>query len=148
MTYPEILTALTQFMPLNMVQLACSSIFHLNQNGEMLHLRVLDFPLHDTYAQADRVLKTDFHNKQKVCSMCPRGMPLHCLTAINESGLSIAIHQKFDRHFMSSGTPILMIAHEIISKAKSLKEAKRISKKYAPQLALGEFKWPIRPEMF
>lgn len=131
MTYPEILTALTQFMPLNMVQLACSSIFHLNQNGEMLHLRVLDFPLHDTYAQADRVLLTEFEDKQKVCSLGPRGMPLHSLTAMNESGLSIAIHQKFDRHFMPSGTPIMMIAHEIISKAKTLSDAKRISKKYA-----------------
>jgi hypothetical protein len=131
MTYPEILTAMTQFMPLNLIQLACSSLFHRNLDGEMLHLRVLDFPLHDTYAQADRVLCTEFEGKKKVCSLGPRGMPLHSLTAINESGLSIAIHQKFDRHFLPSGTPIMMIAHQIISKATTLEEAKRISKKYA-----------------
>lgn len=130
MTYPEIMTALTQFMPLNLLQLACSSIFHLNQDGKMLHLRVLDFPLHDTYAKADRVLYSALTKKQKVLSLGPKGMPLHSLTAVNQSGLSLAIHQKFDKHFLASGTPIMMIAHEIISQAKSIKEAKRIAKKH------------------
>lgn len=130
MIYPELMTGLAQFLPLNFVQLGCSSIFYKNKNKEILHLRVLDFPLHDTYTKADRFLFSDLPGSQKVFSIGPQGMPLHSLTATNEAGLSMSVHQKFDQHFNPNGTPVLLISNHLINKCKTLEEVKTEAKKF------------------
>lgn len=130
MIYPELMTGLAQFLPLNFVQLGCSSIFYKNRNKDILHLRVLDFPLHDTYTKSDRFLYTDLPGSQKVFSAGPQGMPLHSLTATNESGLSMSVHQKFDQHFNPNGTPVLLISNHMINTCHSLEEVKAEAKKF------------------
>ena len=57
------------------------------------------------------------------CSIGTAGLPTGGVTAINEDGLAVAIHQHGSRDATLKGTPAIDIAHSIIRQAGSVEEA-------------------------
>jgi hypothetical protein len=57
------------------------------------------------------------------CSIATAGMPNGGITAINEDGLAVAVHQHGSRDSSLKGTPILDIAHSLIRRASCVEEA-------------------------
>lgn len=67
-----------------------------------------------------------FHHPDKgkaFCSIATAGLPTGGITAINEDGLAVAVHQHGSRDSSLSGTPVIDIAHSITRNAGSVAEA-------------------------
>lgn len=122
---PEIcsfLGPMTKYIsPLNF---GCSSIFTTNNNNQPVHIRILDFPLKNTYDLHERIVVTHFKNQYKCFNFSSAGLPFSGLTSMNDQGLTIALHQKFTDDFNQHGLPIFYIAHKIITSCKNCAEAR------------------------
>ncbi|EQC46322.1 carcinine hydrolase/isopenicillin-N N-acyltransferase family protein [Bacteriovorax sp. Seq25_V] len=105
------------------INFGCSSLFTLNEKGEPVHARILDFPLKNTYDKHERIVTTNFKNRLKTFNYSSVGLPFSGLTSMNSSGLTVAIHQKFSNTFNQHGTPIFFLAHQVVSNCSSVKEA-------------------------
>lgn len=125
---PEVLSSL-HFWPSGGVfsLLGCSSLFSLNEKNELLHGRILDFPLVGSYDQAERLLKMKFTGQQGVVSLGTSGLP-YALTAVNESGMTLALHQKYCDFFNPKGTPIFDIILDLLLEATDLRSALKFLK--------------------
>lgn len=67
-----------------------------------------------------------FHHPDKgkaFCSIATAGLPTSGITAINEDGLAIAVHQHGSLDYNPRGTPIMDIAHSILRTAGTVEEA-------------------------
>lgn len=126
---PEIFASKSFFMP-NLIGtfLGCSSLF-FKESGDsgISHFRLLDFPLVEAYPQYQQTVLMKFP-RQKVFFFTTQGMPYPGITAMNESGLTMALHQKNNKFFQYSGTPILELAKLVISEARDRKDIEDIIK--------------------
>ena len=97
---PEILSAIGRFIPSFMGKLlGCSSLFYQEPRGRgITHFRLLDFPLADSFTQHAQSVLMQFP-RQRVFFFTTQGMPYPGLTAMNESGITLALHQKLSRFF-------------------------------------------------
>ncbi len=117
MTYliPEIVSSMSKWMPRVPTFLwGCSSYFQGNDEGTPKHIRLLDFPLVGSYDNAERILIFNEPGYQKITSFSSAGFCYPSLTAMNESGITLALHQKFTHIFNPSGTPIFEIAFQLL----------------------------------
>lgn len=113
--YPEIISFMSKWIPnLPQIGLGCSSFFALNDEDQVVHYRVLDFPLIGSYDQFERAVTMELDGRPKVFHYSSAGLPYAGLTCMNEHGLTIAVHQKFNDHFYHLGTPIFELVNEII----------------------------------
>ena len=67
-----------------------------------------------------------FHHPDKgkaFCSIATAGLPTGGITAVNEDGLAVAVHQHGSRDSSAQGTPIMDIAHRIVRNASSVEQA-------------------------
>ncbi|MEC8623550.1 MAG: hypothetical protein VXY34_01925 [Bdellovibrionota bacterium] len=115
---PELLSCLSKWIPGLPPQLfGCSSYFMLDELGQTLHGRILDFPLVGTYENEERALRWDVPGvNNQIFSYSSSGLPFSSLTAMNSYGVSVALHQKYTDHFNIKGTPIFEIAEEMLLK--------------------------------
>lgn len=128
---PEICSFIGSNTPdLSRLGFGCSSFFSLNKHGEPVHHRVLDFPLKGTYDQFERVQLSHFKNKNKVINFSSVGLPFSGLTSMNESGLTLGIHQKFTDHFNVHGESIFYLAHELIHQCHNIDDVKNFLMKH------------------
>jgi hypothetical protein len=113
---PEILSCLSKWIPGFSPRLfGCSSFFLLNEKGEPLHGRILDFPFAGVYDLQERALKWDLPNiGNQLFSYSSSGFPFSSLTAMNSYGVSVAIHQKYTDVFNIKGTPIFELVEEML----------------------------------
>ncbi len=127
---PELASSLTKWLPgLPINLLGCSSFLAWSEENEApFHGRILDFPLVGSFDRLERVLHTRFDGELAVCSLSSSGLPFHSLTAINEAGVTMAIHQKFTPCFNSEGESIFSLASDLISRAASYKALMRLIK--------------------
>ncbi|MEE2745096.1 MAG: hypothetical protein VYD54_14380, partial [Bdellovibrionota bacterium] len=115
---PEVLSCLSKWIPgLSPRLFGCSSFFMLNEKGEPLHGRILDFPLAEVFDSQERALKWDLPNLgNQLFSYSSSGFPFSSLTSMNSYGVSVAIHQKYTNVFNIKGTPIFELVEEMLLK--------------------------------
>ena len=126
---PEILSASSFFMPNFMKTLmGCSSLFFMeSKDTGISHFRVLDYPLIDAFAQNAQTILMQFP-RQKVFFFTTKGMPYPSITAMNESGLTLALHQKPCNLFWPKGVPIFEVAKLIMAEARDRQDLETIIK--------------------
>ena len=67
-----------------------------------------------------------FHHPDKgraFCSIATAGLPTGGITAINEDGIAVAVHQHASRDASMSGMPVIDIAHSIVRNSATVGEA-------------------------
>lgn len=64
------------------------------------------------------------------CSIGTAGIPTGGVTAINEDGLAVAIHQHGSRDSSLKGTPIIDIMHSVVREASTVSEALDVASRY------------------
>lgn len=112
---PELFSSLEKWLPGTTKTIwGCSSAFALNHKNELVHSRVLDFPLVGSFDRHQRVLRTRFRGRNQIWSLGSAGFPYPVLTATNEKGITLALHQKFSSAFDKKGTPIFEIAFDLL----------------------------------
>ncbi len=127
---PELASSLSKWLPgLPINLLGCSSFLAWSEVSESpFHGRILDFPLVGSFDRLERVLHTRLDGELAVCSLSSCGLPFHSLTAINEAGVTMALHQKFTPSFHPDGESIFSLASDLISRAASYKALTRLIK--------------------
>lgn len=103
--------------------LGCSSLFYRNNEGEMNHFRILDFPLKGTYDENERAILYEFKNWPKIFSTGSAGIPYPSITLTTEHGISMAMHQKFTKVFNLKGMPIFEYVTDFARMVKTPDEA-------------------------
>lgn len=124
MLIPEIVSFMSRWAPgLPSGLLGCSSWFVKDQKSkDLLHGRVLDFPLGGIYDQQERCLAIDF-GKNKVFSLGSAGIPFPSITAFNDQGVTFALHQKFTKEYHPEGKPIFLIALNLLEQCSNVDQA-------------------------
>lgn len=127
---PELASSLSKWLPgLPVNLLGCSSFLAWSEISESpFHGRILDFPLVGSFDRLERVLHTRFEGELAVCSLSSSGLPFHSLTAINEAGVTMALHQKFTPSFHPDGESIFSLASDLIARTTSYKALSKLIK--------------------
>ncbi len=122
---PELLSCMSNWYPeIPRLLYGCSSFFALDtKTSRPIHARVLDFSLVGSYDQFERALITKYTGEAKIFSYSSIGLPYPSLTAMNEHGVTLALHQKFTNKFDRAGTPIFELAHQLIANVKDRDDA-------------------------
>ncbi|MCY4645126.1 MAG: hypothetical protein OXB88_10955 [Bacteriovoracales bacterium] len=119
--------------------LGCSSLFFRSTRSPgppskasssprgITHFRLLDISLSDSFSKYAQTILFSFP-KQKVFFFTTLGIPYPSLTAMNESGITLALHQKPGKFFSLKGTPIMKLAKLIITEAKNREDIEKIVK--------------------
>ena len=129
---PEIISGVSGVIPkVPQISFGCSSIFYLNAQKKMSHFRILDFPLGESYLNNERLIKYDFkQDPQAYTAFSASGFPFPSITAMNESGMTFALHQKFGNTFNKNGSPIFEIIEKLVSHAEDIQSTQEILSKH------------------
>ncbi len=124
MLVPELVSCMSKWAPGTVKsQFGCSSIFSINEQDDLIHTRILDFPLQNTYDCFERSILYSLKDYPKTFAFNTAGVPYPSITAITESGMSIALHQKFTNIMNLKGESIFEIIFELIKKVDNKKDA-------------------------
>ena len=119
---PELTACLSKWLPrLPKSLLGCSSLFMLNDEDQLTHIRTLDFPLGTTFDIHERIVRTQFKDQPIITSYSSAGFPYPSLTAQTSAGISFALHQKFNDVFNPDGTPIFELIQDMLIRCDDLK---------------------------
>lgn len=138
---PELLSSPSKFnLNIKNLLFGCSSFFRYDQKSQSIyHGRILDFPLHEIFFKHQRIVTHEFKNQLKIQALTIPGMPFPGVTAMNEKGLTLALHQKFSRYFNPEGTPIFYILYQILKEADSVKSTLKILKNFPSMTYWGMY---------
>lgn len=115
MLIPELVSAMSRWAPgLFKGNLGCSSFMTRNSQGEVLHGRILDFPLQGSYDLYERAVLYDLKGIPKMLGFGTAGIPYPSITLMTESGITLALHQKFTNVFNSQGQTIFEYVFDLI----------------------------------
>ncbi len=102
-------------------------------DGKLLHARNFDY---HGVASWPRTAAVVFHEPDvgfRYVSVAAAGVPLGGVTAMNEAGLTLTVHQHmFTDGAALGGTPIGLVGDQIMREADSLDAAERILRSYRP----------------
>lgn len=122
MLIPEIVSCMSKWVP-GMLKgsLGCSSFFMRNERGEVVHGRILDFPLQGSYDCYERAILYDLKGMPKMLGFGSAGIPYPSITLMTEDGMTLALHQKFSNVFNKDGIPIFSLIFDLIKNANDKK---------------------------
>jgi hypothetical protein len=107
----------------------CTSILEYDKNSEQtIHTRVLDYPLWGTFSENEQSFRLEIPGRQKIFYHSSLVLPFPFLSCMNESGLTICLHQKYSNFFNRKGESIFSIMYELASNAQNIKDIKKILK--------------------
>lgn len=129
---PDLISAISGIKQLPLSLLGCSSIFCLNEDGQPMHARLLDFPLWGSYDRFERGLVYQFKNYPQLFSMQSIGVPFPGVTAMNDEGMTLAIHQKFSPEIDLKGLPIMELATMLLMNCHDKKSVLKFLKTHKP----------------
>lgn len=120
---PEIVASFNKWVP-NLIGLipGCSSLFTKKQD-QVFHGRILDYALSGPFEKYERSLLFELNGQKKIFCHSSVGLPLPSLTAMNEDGLSLALHYKHGEYFNFEGDSIFTIAHNLLLNCSDIREA-------------------------
>jgi tetratricopeptide (TPR) repeat protein len=117
-------------------QLGCSSAFAwgaATADGKLYHARNLDYHGVEPWTRAQAVIFHAPERGQRYVSVTAAGIPLGGHTAMNEAGLSLAVHQHmFTDATALGGTPIGCVGDIVMREAETLEDAERILSSHTP----------------
>ena len=115
MLIPELVSSMSKWAPgLIKGNLGCSSFITRNAAGEVVHGRILDFPLQGSYDQFERAIMYDLKGMPKMLGFGSSGIPYPSITLMTDSGITLALHQKFTNVFNSQGQSIFEYIFDLI----------------------------------
>lgn len=103
------------------------------QDGKLLHARNFDYHGVDCWPKSAAVVFHEPDEGLRYVSVSAAGVLMGGVTAMNEAGLSLTVHQHmFTDQTTLGGTPIGCIGDEIMRKARSLDDAEAILSQHRP----------------
>ena len=122
MLIPELVSCMSKWAPsLTKGKLGCSSFMMRNEVGEVVHGRILDFPLQGSYDIYERSILYDVKGMPKTLGFGSIGIPYPSITLMTEDGLTIALHQKFTNVFNPKGLSIFEYVLKLVQTANDKK---------------------------
>lgn len=125
-------------MPLPAPQLGCSSAFAQGSatvEGQMFHARNLDYMGVGHWDREQAILFYQPEGSQAYVSISAAGIPLGGVTAMNEAGLTLAVHQHLScLNVELGGTPIGVAGDQVMRQAETLADAVRILEAHPPNV--------------
>jgi hypothetical protein len=116
--------------------MGCSSVAAWGKatvNGELLHGRNLDYQGMGAWDKETAVVFHEPINSQKYASVSSAGILLGGITAMNESGLTLAVHQHIaSDSFKLGGLPVGIIGDRVMREAHNINEAIDILNSHIP----------------
>ena len=115
---PELVSSMSKWAPgFIKGNLGCSSFMTRNPEGEVVHGRILDFPLQGSYDVYERAILYDLNGMPKTLGFGSRGIPYPSITLMTEDGITLALHQKFTNIFNPQGMSIFEYILKMIKTA-------------------------------
>jgi tetratricopeptide (TPR) repeat protein len=103
------------------------------RDGRLLHARNLDYFGVGNWPQAAAVIFHEPARGQRYVSVAAAGVMFGGVTAMNEAGLTLTVHQHmFTDKAALGGTPIGVVGDEVMRDATTLEEAQAILGRYRP----------------
>jgi hypothetical protein len=122
MLVPEMVSSLSKWAPgFIKGSFGCSSFMMRNNAGEVVHGRILDFPLQGSYDKFERAIMYDLKGVPKTLGFGTQGIPYPSITLMTEDGITIALHQKFTNNFNPQGLSIFAFIFKMIQVARDKK---------------------------
>lgn len=122
MLIPEMVSCMSKWAPGFMKgNLGCSSFMMRNDLGEVVHGRILDFPLQGSFDTYERAISYDVTGMPKTLGFGSVGIPYPSITLMTEDGITIALHQKFTNLFNPQGISIFEYIFKLIQTANDKK---------------------------
>ena len=122
MLVPELVSCISKWAPgFIKGNLGCSSFFMRNEKNEVVHGRILDFPLHGSYDLKERAILYDLKGMPKTLGFGASGIPYPSITLMTEDGMTLALHQKFTNVFNKDGLSIFELIFDLIKNANDKK---------------------------
>lgn len=118
MLLPEIVSCMSKWAP-GMIRgnLGCSSFFMRNEKSEVVHGRILDFPLQGSYDLNERAILYDLKGMPRTLGFGASGIPYPSITLMTEDGMTLALHQKFTNVFNKDGISIFALIFDLLKNA-------------------------------
>ena len=102
-------------------------------DGKLLHARNFDYHGVRSWPRTQTVLFAQPTDGQRYVSITAAGIPMGGVTAMNEAGLTLTVHQHmFSNGARIGGTPIGVVGDEVMRKAANLDEAEAILRAQRP----------------
>lgn len=102
-------------------------------DGKLLHARNLDYHCVESWPREQAVIFHDPESGQRYVSVAAAGVLMGGVTAMNEAGLSLTVHQHmFTTTTRLGGTPIGLVGDIIMREATNLDEAQAILAAHKP----------------
>ena len=95
-----------------------------------LHARNLDYIGGDLWSGAPAVIEYVPGDGQRYVSVTSLGIDTAGVTAMNEAGLTLSLNMNYSTAVSTGGTPVVAIGHEVLRRARSLKEAVEILNRF------------------
>ncbi len=122
MLIPELVSAMSKWAPgFIKGNLGCSSFFMRNEKAQVVHGRILDFPLQGSYDIYERAILYDLNGMPKTLGFGAAGIPYPSITLMTEDGMTLALHQKFTNVFNKDGQSIFELITNLITNANDKK---------------------------
>lgn len=110
--------------------LGCTSALawgEASRDAKLYHARNFDYHGVSCWPETQAVVFHEPEEGQRYVSVAAAGVALGGITAMNEAGLSLTVHQHmFTDQARLGGTPIGVVGDEVMRKAESLDDAERI----------------------
>lgn len=129
---PELISAFNKWTPnfLSMIP-GCSSLFQWDEKtNSVLHGRILDYAVVGPFENNERIIQYEFPGAFKITSFSTAAMPYPAITAVNEKGLTLAIHHKHGEYFDLDGHSIFYIGFKVLSHCSEVSEIKKFLTQY------------------
>ncbi len=118
MLIPEIVSCMTKWAPgFIKGNFGCSSFFMRNEKGEIVHGRILDFPLQGTYDREERAVLYDVKGLPRTLGFGTKGIPYPSITLMTEDGMTLSLHQKFTNVMNTKGLSIFELIFDMLKNA-------------------------------
>jgi hypothetical protein len=112
------------------LELGCTSAIawgSATKDGKLVHARNFDYHGVSCWPRTQAVIFHEPDDGQRYVSVSAAGVPLGGITAMNEAGLTLTVHQHmFTDRTRFGGTPIGTTGDVVMRKARSLDDAERI----------------------
>ncbi len=115
MLIPELVSSMSKWAPgLIKGNLGCSSFITRNPEGQVVHGRILDFPLQGSFDEYERAVLYDLKGIPKMLGFGSSGIPYPSITLMTEKGMTVALHQKFTNFFNPQGQSIFEYVFDLV----------------------------------
>lgn len=122
MLIPELVSCMSKWAPGFMKgSMGCSSFMMRNNEGQVVHGRILDFPLQGSFDTYERAISYDVTGMPKTLGFGSVGIPYPSITLMTEDGITLALHQKFTNVFSPQGMSIFEFIFQMIKSANDKK---------------------------